>query len=152
MNEQEYVTKALADYKDKIDGCKSHPLQLSNYRVEKPWGWEVWLVINEFYTYKLIHMKTGCRCSLQSHAYKVEANYIIEGRAQVILENDKGEMETFNFGVGEGWVVPTGKKHRVISLEDYTALEVSTSHLDDITRYADDSGRGDGKITTEHPK
>jgi len=152
MTAQEFIAKAVTDYKDKINNHKSHPLQLSGYRVEKPWGHEIWLVMNEFYTYKLIHMKTGCQCSLQSHDYKIEANYIIEGKAKVLLENDKGEMEEFIFGVGQGWEVPLKRKHRVISLEDYTALEVSTSHLDDITRYSDDYNRQSGKIDSEHGK
>jgi hypothetical protein len=38
----------------------------------------------------------------------------------------------------------------VIATESYTAIEVSTPHLDDITRYQDEHGRGDGKILNEH--
>jgi mannose-1-phosphate guanylyltransferase/mannose-6-phosphate isomerase len=87
---------------------------------------------------------------LQSHDYKIEANYVIEGKAKVILENDKGEMEEFVFGPGQGWEVPLKRKHRVVSLEAYTALEVSTAHLDDVIRYKDDYNRKDGKIESEH--
>ena len=151
MTEQEYIKKAMLDYKEKVSAHKSHPLQLSNYRVEKPWGYEIWLVVNEFYAYKLIHMNTGCQCSLQSHDFKIEANYVIEGKAKVLLENDMGVMEEFIFGPGQGWEVPLKRKHRVISLEAYTALEVSTAHLDDVIRYNDDYNRQNGKIDSEHP-
>ena len=34
----EMVKDALVDYKEKIDNCKSHRLDVSGYRVEKPWG------------------------------------------------------------------------------------------------------------------
>jgi mannose-6-phosphate isomerase-like protein (cupin superfamily) len=144
------VKKTLETYKPLMDALKKQPLDLSTYRVEKHWGYEVWLDVNEHYAYKLIHMKQGCRCSLQSHEKKVEANYIIAGEAEVLLENDAGEMVSTIYKVGEGWSVPVGKKHRVIAKTDYTALEVSTPHLDDIIRYADDAGRGSGTVQSEH--
>lgn len=42
------VKDALTDYKEKIDNDKSHRLDVSSYRVEKPWGYEIWLELNEF--------------------------------------------------------------------------------------------------------
>jgi len=145
-----FIKKALEDYKGLIDLKKGHELSLSKYRVEKPWGYELWLELNEFYAYKLIHMKQGNRSSLQWHDKKIEANYVIEGEAEVLLEDDKGEIQSYTFKAGSGWVVPVRRKHRVIALTDYTALEVSTPHLDDVVRFQDDSGRQDGKIDSEH--
>ena len=147
-----WVKEALEEYKDKIDENKSHRLDISSYRVDKPWGHELWLELNEFYAYKLIHMKKGNRCSLQSHDYKIEANYVIEGEAEVLLENDKGEMESKIYTKGMGWTVPLNRKHRVIARESYTALEVSTPHLNDVVRYEDDTNRESGKIDSEHAK
>jgi len=95
-------------------------------------------------------MTKGNRCSLQSHTYKFETNFVIEGEAEVLLENDQGIMESKIYTKGMGWTVPTGKKHRVIARTDYTALECSTTHLNDVIRYEDDYGRGDGKIASEH--
>ena len=40
--------------------------------------------------------------------------------------------------------------HRVISVVDYLAYEVSTPELDDVIRLADDSGRKSGRIDKEH--
>ena len=45
---------ALEEYKDKIDENKSHRLDISSYRVEKPWGYELWLELNEHYAYKSV--------------------------------------------------------------------------------------------------
>tara|TARA_B100000282_G_C31722027_1_gene486501 strand:- start:46 stop:255 length:210 start_codon:yes stop_codon:yes gene_type:complete len=59
-----FIRKALEDYKSKIDEKKEHELSLSTYKVDKPWGYELWLELNEFYAYKLIHMKAGNRSSL----------------------------------------------------------------------------------------
>ena len=145
-----FVRKALEDYKDRIDGSKPHRLSLSNYKVEKPWGHELWLELNEFYAFKLIHMKRGQRSSLQSHTRKIEANYVFEGEAEVLLEDDNGEMQSYTFTAGHGWVVPVERKHRVTAITDYTAIEVSTPHLDDVVRFSDDTDRNNGKIDSEH--
>lgn len=148
----QFIKEALEEYKTPIDQAKPDNLSVSTYRVEKPWGYELWLELNEFYAFKLIHMEKGNRCSLQSHDYKIEANYVIEGEAEVLLENDKGEMESKIYKVGSGWTVPLGRKHRVIAKESYTALEVSTPHLNDVVRYQDDTNRQSGKIDSEHAK
>lgn len=144
------IKQTIIDYKDKIDKKKPTALSLSNYKIVKPWGHEIWLELNEFYVYKIIHMKKGCRSSLQSHKFKFESNFIIDGEAEVLLENTEGQMESHLYKAGDGWSVPIGYKHRVIAKTTYTALEVSTPHLDDVIRYEDDTNRQDGKITKEH--
>tara|TARA_R110000851_G_scaffold161565_2_gene305265 strand:- start:4158 stop:4625 length:468 start_codon:yes stop_codon:yes gene_type:complete len=146
----DFIRKALEDYKDPIDSEKDHELSLSKYMVDKPWGHELWLELNEFYAYKLIHMKKGNRSSLQWHDTKIEANYVIKGKAEVLLEDENGELKSYFFEAGDGWVVPVKRKHRVIATEDYTALEVSTPHLDDVVRFQDDTARPSGKINSEH--
>ena len=120
--------------------------------VSKPWGKEVWLELNNFYCYKRIFINKGFRTSLQYHEHKFETNYIIEGKAEVLLENDDGKMESKIYEVGSGWTVPLNRKHRVIAIESYTALEVSTPHLNDVIRYEDDTNRTSGKIDSEHKK
>ena len=148
----QFIKEALEEYKAPIDAAKPDNLSVSEYRLEQPWGHDLWVELNEFYAYKLIHMKKGNRCSLQSHDYKIEANYVIEGEAEVLLENDKGEMESKIYTKGMGWTVPLNRKHRVIARESYTALEVSTPHLNDVVRYEDDTNRESGKIDSEHAK
>ena len=97
-------------------------------------------------------MNKGNKSSLQSHDHKIEANYVIEGEAEVLLENDKGVLESRIFKAGSGWTVPLNRKHRVIAKTDYTALEVSTPHLNDVVRFEDDTNRESGKIDSEHAK
>ena len=147
-----FIKESLEEYKDLIDNAKPDTLSVSNYRVEKPWGYELWLELNEFYAYKVIHMNKGNKSSLQSHDHKIEANYVIEGEAEVLLENDKGVLESRIFKAGSGWTVPLNRKHRVIAKTDYTALEVSTPHLNDVVRFEDDTNRESGKIDSEHAK
>jgi mannose-6-phosphate isomerase-like protein (cupin superfamily) len=140
--------KCVGDYKPKLDATKADPLDLASYKVTKPWGHEVWLDINESYAYKLISMKKGQKCSLQSHDFKVEANYVLSGKAEVSLEDENGNMVSKIYTKGTGWTVPVGRIHQVHALETYVALEVSSPHLDDVIRYNDD--RPSGKIESEH--
>ena len=99
---------------------------------------------------KKIHINKGFKTSLQSHLYKTETNMVIEGKALVVLENKDGGLDYVEYQVGEGWCVPPNKKHRIIAEEDFTLIEVSTPHLDDVIRHEDDSNRPNGKIITEH--
>ena len=92
--EDAWVKEALEEYKDKIDSNKSHALYVSSYKIEKPWGHEIWLELNEHYAYKIIHMKAGNRSSLQSHEKKIETNFVIEGEAEVVLEKEDGTIES----------------------------------------------------------
>jgi len=146
----DWIREALEEYKDKIDENKSHQLDISTYRVEKPWGHELWLALNEHYAYKLIHIKAGNKSSLQWHEKKVETNYVIKGEAEVLLQNSDGEMESRKYKSGTGFCVPLKTKHRVIATEDLTMLECSTAHLNDCIRFEDDNDRGSGKIDGEH--
>jgi len=44
--------------------------------INKPWGREVWLELNDKYCYKRIYIKAGTRTSFQYHLKKLETNYI----------------------------------------------------------------------------
>jgi quercetin dioxygenase-like cupin family protein len=138
-------------------------LDLSRYTVDKPWGYEVWYtanLTNPDYALKRIHMTAGHQSSLQSHRYKAETNYVIEGEATVLsgltapddltrpIELDL--LTTTVHQAGSGWTSPPGELHRVIARQDYTAIEISTPELDDVIRWQDDTGRGHGRIDSEH--
>ncbi len=118
--------------------------------VHKPWGKEEWLALNEFYCYKRIYINAGYKTSFQWHEQKHETNYIIDGEAEVWLENEEGEIIKKIMKAGEFFDVVPPKKHRVIAITDIILQEVSTPHVDDVFRINDEFNRGDGKIDAEH--
>ena len=118
--------------------------------VSKPWGKEVWLELNDRYCYKRIYINAGTRTSYQYHNEKRETNYLIEGEAEVWLENDEGVVEKFHMKAGDFFNVTPPKKHRVIAITDIILQEVSTPEVDDVIRIEDDTNRPDGKIDAEH--
>lgn len=125
---------------------------LSMKTVIKPWGKEVWLELNEKYCYKRIYIDAGYKTSYQYHEHKRETNYIIDGTAEVWLENDDGIVEKTIMKAGDYFNVTPPKKHRVIALTDIILQEVSTPEVDDVIRIEDDTNRKDGKIDGEHSK
>ena len=120
--------------------------------VIKPWGKEVWLELNEKYCYKRIYINAGYKTSYQYHEKKRETNYIIDGTAEVWLENDDGVVEKKIMKAGDYFNVTPPKKHRVIALTDIILQEVSTPEVDDVIRIEDDANRKDGKRDGEHSK
>jgi mannose-6-phosphate isomerase len=118
--------------------------------VDKPWGKEIWLELNDKYCYKRIHLNAGYRTSFQYHKEKFETNYIISGEAEVWLEDENGKIQKMIMKEGEFFNVKPPKKHRVIAKTDLVLQEVSTPEVDDVIRIEDDSGRGDGRIESEH--
>ncbi len=118
--------------------------------VNKPWGKEIWLELNDKYCYKRIHINAGTRTSFQYHQQKKETNYIIEGKAEVWLENEAGKIEKKIMAAGDTFTVIPPKKHRVIALTNVILQEVSTPEVDDVIRIEDDAHRPDGRIDSEH--
>lgn len=118
--------------------------------VEKPWGREIWLELNNKYCYKRIEIKSGFKTSYQIHNFKLETNYIIKGNAEIWLENDEHIVERFYMNEGDFFTVLPGRKHRVIAISDIILQEVSTPEVDDVIRINDEFNRGNGKIESEH--
>ena len=118
--------------------------------VSKPWGKEIWLELNDKYCYKRIYINAGTRTSYQYHENKLETNYIIDGKAEVWLENDEGVVEKKVMKKDDFFTVIPPRKHRVIAITDIILQEVSTPEVDDVIRIEDDSDRGPGRIDSEH--
>lgn len=130
-------------------------------KVVKPWGYELWICSqHEQYAFKEIFIKQGTKTSLQYHQFKQETNVLMDGRIklhyakdpsipknQINPQRDISTVELTSPTVID--VVPQ-TIHRIEALSDVLLCEVSTSHLDDVIRISDDSGRGDGRIASEH--
>ncbi len=118
--------------------------------VIKPWGKEIWLELNDKYCYKRIYINAGTKTSYQYHNQKLETNYIIDGEAEVWLENDHGVVEKQKMKKDDFFNVAPLKKHRIIAITDIILQEVSTPEVDDVIRIEDDTNRPDGRINSEH--
>ena len=116
--------------------------------VNKPWGREEWLELNDKYCYKRIYINAGERTSLEIHNDKLETNYIIEGGAILTMDTGKGRMSTIILRKGDYYTVLPKTKHRIKATCDLIMMEASTPEVDDVIRLEDDYGRVDNQIKT----
>ena len=120
-------------------------------KVEKPWGWEIHLVPDDYpYMFKILHINAGKRLSLQRHnpgktsPGKVESWVLQNGRAKVLFENSEGEMVEKELKTGEAYGSVVGQKHRLIGITDCDVVEASSPEGDGTTeRLEDDFNRPD---------
>lgn len=108
--------------------------------VERPWGRFQQFTTNEPVTVKIITIEPGCRLSLQTHDHRAEMWQVIEGAADVQVDDRAWTVQ-----LGERVWVPPGALHRIgNSTASVTRiLELAFGLFDeaDITRLQDDYAR-----------
>jgi len=114
---------------------------VSEQRVEKPWGHERIWARTDRYVGKVLVIEAGKRLSLQKHLVKDESIYVVAGRMNLHLEDERGTVRIEELGAGEHRRIPTGRIHRFEAIERTELMEVSTPELDDVVRLEDDFGR-----------
>lgn len=100
-------------------------------RVEKGWGYELWIV-NKDYCGKLLHFVRGKKCSWHYHKVKEEVFYLQSGRLRVHFSHSD-DLAAASFVVllpGNTFYVPTGLRHQMVAEEDSDLFEFSTHHED----------------------
>ena len=104
--------------------------------VEKPWGKEEWLVLNDKYCLKRLYVNEGHKLSLQYHEVKKETMILEEGTCDLIKNGERILMR-----YGEPYTINPKDVHRLVAYKDTTILEVSTPEVDDVVRLEDDYER-----------
>lgn len=109
-------------------------------KVEKPWGWELWIAVTEHYVGKILHINPGECLSLQYHKFKDESIYVLKGKLKVEMSRD-GKREKIELKENDCLRIKPGTIHRFSSKNGCDIFEVSTPHLDDVVRLEDKYGR-----------
>ena len=102
-------------------------------RVEKEWGYELWLANNSRQDYcgKILHVTEGYRGSMHWHLKKHETFYILKGEMQLdLLNTEKGTVYTEHLKEGDCYEIPVGQPHQIIAKGDLDIIESSTYHMD----------------------
>jgi len=115
---------------------------MSKFKViEKPWGREEVVEINDKYMVKRLTMWAGHRCSLQYHNFKMETIYVLSGVIKIVQGNSQDSLEDKLYRPGDTITIPPGLIHRMEGVEDAVYLEASTPEMDDVVRLVDDYQR-----------
>jgi len=113
----------------------------ANKVIEKPWGREEFIEINNKYMVKKLTMWAGHRCSLQYHNIKTETIFVLSGVLKIVQGKSKDELEEKIFLAGDTITIAAGQIHRMEGIEDAVYLEASTPEVDDVVRLVDDYKR-----------
>lgn len=113
-------------------------------KVPKPWGYELhWVPDGMSYMGKILHIQAGKRLSLQIHDEKQETYWLLNGDCDLVLENEKGELEVVHMQKGAGYTTQVGQRHRHQALTDCDVVEASTGEIGTTIRLEDDYKRPD---------
>lgn len=99
----------------------------------KGWGFEKWIVNNEFYCGKILHFKKGKRCSFHFHKLKAETFYLENGLVLILhsFKDDIGSAIETTLNPGNSFHIPVGLRHQVVALKDSNLFEFSTQHFEE---------------------
>lgn len=109
--------------------------------IEKPWGKEEILEINNKYMFKRLTMHKGHRCSLQYHLEKIETIFVLEGKLDILSGDNKNLLSSKIYESGQFITLKPGKIHRMEAIENCIYLEASTPEIEDVVRIEDDYKR-----------
>ena len=109
--------------------------------IDKPWGWEKLIEVNDDYVVKELFMKEGNSCSLQYHEKKHETFYVLKGKLKFEVGTDRYNLVEMELNVGEFFTIEPLVVHRMSAVIDSLYLESSTNYLDDVIRLEDKYGR-----------
>lgn len=109
--------------------------------IEKPWGKEEVIEINDRYMMKKLTMWAGHRCSLQFHHVKRETIYVLSGELRIYVGSSQEVLESRIYTAGQTITLAPGMVHRMEAVTDSVYLEASTPEMDDVVRLVDDYQR-----------
>jgi quercetin dioxygenase-like cupin family protein len=105
---------------------------------EKPWGHEIIWALTDKYAGKILSIKGGKRLSLQYHEKKDETVYVLWGKMELQLGENKTVLLPGDFRR-----IKAGQVHRMTAITDVICIEASTPEVDDVVRLEDDYNRLD---------
>lgn len=98
----------------------------------KGWGYEEWIVNNEKYCGKMLHIDQDKACSLHFHIKKHETFYVNKGVIELTLIYADGSSKDLILQEGACFEIPPGLIHRFTAIYDSaTIVEFSTQHFEE---------------------
>jgi oxalate decarboxylase/phosphoglucose isomerase-like protein (cupin superfamily) len=142
-------------------------------KVKKPWGYELWIASSgtgSKFAMKEIFINSGHKTSYQFHELKEESAIILSGEGTLFLSEKKIDinkfksgqyndselkdiiknLQSFKISKGSTMQIKPCYIHSILAVTDIKLIESSTLELDDVFRLFDSTGRGHGKINSEH--
>jgi mannose-6-phosphate isomerase-like protein (cupin superfamily) len=108
-------------------------------KIEKPWGSEELLEVNDKYVVKKLCMNKGHSCSLQYHKLKTETITVLSGYLSIYIGDSIDNIQKQVLTFGESITIKPYTIHRMSAEDDDCVyIESSTNELWDVVRLQDD--------------
>lgn len=108
------------------------PEKLVPKRVEKAWGYELWMVNNNKYCGKILHFSASYKFSMHYHMIKDETWYVNRGKFIFRwIDTKNADIITEELNVGDCIHIPKGLPHQLEALEEAEIIEISTEHFEE---------------------
>jgi len=120
------------------------PTKLTPKKIDKAWGYELWMVNNNKYCGKILHFSEKAKFSMHYHLIKDETWYIQNGEFIFRwIDTKNANIIEEKLVEGDCIHIPIGLPHQLETSKGGTIIETSTEH------YEEDSYRiikGDSQI------
>ena len=102
-------------------------------KVEKAWGYELWLANDEDnYCGKILHVKSGHRFSMHFHSDKHETFYVLSGICKLKTIDTATTVNIItDLSEGDCFTIERLVPHQIEALTDCDIIESSTFHRDE---------------------
>jgi oxalate decarboxylase/phosphoglucose isomerase-like protein (cupin superfamily) len=103
-------------------------------RVEKGWGYELWIVNKKEYCGKLLFFNKDKKCSYHYHKIKDETFYLQSGSMKVLWADDDRSLDLANvtwLEPGQSFYIPPYRRHMMVAHKDCELFEFSTQHFEE---------------------
>ncbi len=101
-------------------------------KIEKGWGYELWITNNEKYCGKLLCFIEGKKFSMHYHMIKDETWYVNSGKfIYRWIDTNTADLFEEMLNVGDIVHINPGHPHQLECIEEGVIFEVSTEHFED---------------------
>lgn len=130
-----YSVKILDIYKELQINNNVNLLNLNNNlmkKVDKGWGYELWIHNDNKYCGKLLFFEKGKKCSMHYHKIKSETFYLYSGLLKCNFYNlgSKEDNREIIMKPGDMKEIPPNLVHKMEAIEESILFEFSTQHFD----------------------
>lgn len=108
------------------------PLKTTTKKIEKGWGYELWMVNNNKYCGKILHFNKNAKFSMHYHLIKDENWFIKQGKFIFRwIDTKTADIKEEILNEGDSIHIPIGLPHQLeADINGGEIIEVSTEHFE----------------------
>ncbi len=108
------------------------PTRLEPKKVNKAWGYEIWMVNNNKYCGKILHFSNKTKFSMHYHLIKDETWYVNQGEFIFRwIDTTNANVIEEVLTMGQSVHIPVGLPHQLETIDGGEIIETSTEHFEE---------------------